>query len=195
MTQNKRKYVKATKEEMSLLFDPKNDRKYTIAQDIEFSDNEKVELLNEINSQFVVDKDYELKLKRGIIADVTNKTVPSVPKVIQTVWRRHLKKETQRSPFKYQQHENGEIMKIKQRFDKEILEKFPKLKFLNKTGIQPDYEDKDVEKPEVCEKNISIQLIPQVKKRVYSFSQSKAKRVDDVKLFIPHTLDRLEVSH
>ena len=178
MTQNKRKYVKATKEEMSLLFDPKNDRKYTIAQDIEFSDNEKVELLNEINSQFVVDKDYELKLKRGIIADVTNKTVPSVPKVIQTVWRRHLKKETQRSPFKYQQHENGEIMKIKQRFDKEILEKFPKLKFLNKTGIQPDYEDKDVEKPEVCEKKYFYSInTPSKEKSIFIFSkQSKKSR-------------------
>ena len=84
-----------------------------------------------------------------MIADVTTKTVPSVPKILQTLWMRHLKKETQRSPFKYQHMDNGEIMKIKQRYDKEILEKFPKLKFLNKAGIQPDYEDKDIDKPEV----------------------------------------------
>ena len=38
-------------------------------------------------------------------------------------------------------------MQIKQRYDKEILEELPKLKFLNKAGIRPDYEDKDIEKP------------------------------------------------
>ena len=77
--------------------------------------------------------------------------------------------------------DNGEIMKIKQRYDKEILEKFPKLKFLNKAGIQPDYEDEDIDKPEV-------------KKRMCSFSQNKAKRIEDTKEAIPHTLDGLDVS-
>lgn len=49
-------------------------------------------------------------------------------------------------------------MQIKQRFDKEILEELPKLKFLHKKGIQPDYEDKDIEKPRKRVKVTSFDL-------------------------------------
>ena len=55
--------MKATREEINLLFDPKNDHKYTIVQDIEFNDDEKVNLLKEISTQYAVDKDTELKIK------------------------------------------------------------------------------------------------------------------------------------
>lgn len=164
---------------MDKLFNPKNDRKYVDNQEIEFDEDTKIRLLNEINTQFLVSKEHEMKLRRGLIANVTDKTVPRVPKVLQSLCRKHIRKESQLSPIKYEHVDEGKVVKIRQRFDKEILEQLPKLKFLNKTGIQPDYEDKDIEKPRP---NLPV----------CSFSRSKTKRDGSRNVAVPHSLDGLE---
>ena len=53
--------------------------------------------------------------------------------------------------MRYQFTDDGETSKIRERPDKEILEKLPKLKFLKekKNKISPDYEDKNIEKPQM----------------------------------------------
>ena len=49
--------------------------------------------------------------------------------------------------MKYEYIGEKNRIQFNERPDKEILHKLPKLKFMNKVGIKPDYEDKNIEKP------------------------------------------------
>lgn len=67
------------------------DHKYLSQQECEFTENQKLQMLEEISAQYVVDRDRELKLQRGLIEDVTTQVVPKIPKALQVFCKRHLK--------------------------------------------------------------------------------------------------------
>ncbi|CAI2359351.1 unnamed protein product [Moneuplotes crassus] len=146
-----RRYKKPTQKQLSELFDPEQDNR-RLDQEIEFDDDQKIGILTEISQQFGYDKALEQKIKRGLIADVSDQIVPKIPKVLHKLCKQYTKRETHKSPLRYEYTEDGDRVKAVERRDKQILQKFPKLscinvKFLNKAVTKPDYEDKDIEKP------------------------------------------------
>ena len=96
----------------------------------------------------------------------------------QKLCKQYIQKESEKSPIKYQFSDDGNIVQIKQRYDKEILEELPKLKFLNKAGIRPDYEDKDIEKPAL-------------KPKIWIFSGIPSDRQVKIRTDIEHSLDMI----
>lgn len=89
----KKKYRKMSPEELNKLFNPEMDRQNLKYQEMEFDDDQKVSLLREISAQYEVDKDRELKIKRGIVADLSAQPVPRVPKILQNFCKRYIKQE------------------------------------------------------------------------------------------------------
>jgi len=142
-----RKYKKLPAEEMDQLFNPERDARAQASKDLDLDENTKASLLTEISQQYKVDKEKELKMKRGIIPNTTSITVPRIPKMLEEHHRRQLRNQSQYSPMKYEARGNCDTIKVRERYDKRILENLPKLKFLHKSGIKPDYEDKNIEKP------------------------------------------------
>jgi hypothetical protein len=141
-------FRKISPDELDDLFNPNKDKRLMKNLDVEFNEETKISLLEDINKQYVVDRVFELKAKRGMVADVTGQTVPHVPKIVQNICRSHIRSESMKSPIRYKFKGDGKIVTVLERKDKQILKTLPKLKFLNKTGIKPDYENKDIERPQ-----------------------------------------------
>jgi hypothetical protein len=126
---NKPQFRKLSPDELDELFNPEKDKRRMQNQDLEFDEETKISILEDINQQYVVDRVQEQRFKRGIIADVSDKPVPHVPKVVQNLCRRHIRAESMKSPVKYEFTNEGKVVQISERKDKEILKTLPKLKF------------------------------------------------------------------
>lgn len=78
----KKKYEKPSKNEINRLFNPDLDISKRDKKEIEFIDEQKIAIIEDINKQYERDRETELKLQRGLIANVQTQVVPKVPQVV-----------------------------------------------------------------------------------------------------------------